>query len=367
MKKELFLKKIIKGKFPLVFAIVLISVSFQACQKDEILSNTDSEAAVNQPNLLKSATISDSDIDAVIVKIENYLNEGGLESGLANAFTVKLENAKKSLEKGNEKASTNQLQALINQLKDLVADGTIETSIGEGLIYELRLLAGETPTFTDTRDGHVYKTIKIGDQVWMAENLAYLPQIFHLSASGYSEWSPRYFVYDYYGSGTIDDYDFSVEGAKATENYATYGVLYNWPAASTASPEGWHLPSNAEWRQLANYLTNNSYGYGESVNDSIAKALAATNGWNVSETEGTPGNDMLSNNSSGFSGLPGGDIYTPQGGCHNMGEYGIWWSDSTYVKNLDYGVTWYLKYTLPKFYSAGSIFGSGFSVRCVRD
>jgi len=353
MKKELFEKKIIKGMFPFVFAAVLISVSFQACQKDEILPEVNSGTAAVQANQLKSATFSTSDIDLLIVKIENYLNEGNLEPGLANAFTVKLENAKKSLEKGNEKASINQLQALINQLKGLVTDGTIETSIGEGLIYELRLLAGETPTFTDTRDNHEYKTIKIGEQVWMAENLAYLPEI---SNGTGSRTIACYYVYDYFGT--------DAEEAKSTTNYTIYGVLYNWPAALTACPDGWHLPSDVEWQQLSDYLIENGYGCEGSGND-IAKALAATTGWREDYSQiGTPGNDILSNNSSGFSGLPGGNrsIY---GYFISIGLNGYWWSSTE--DNSD--TAWDQRLSI---YSSG-VFRSanykdfGFSVRCVRD
>jgi uncharacterized protein (TIGR02145 family) len=85
-------------------------------------------------------------------------------------------------------------------------------------------------TFTDTRDGHEYKTIQIGTQTWMAENLAYLPTTTPITT--WSNTEPCYYVYD----------------------YAKYGVLYNWTAALTACPTGWHLPSDAEWTVLLNYL-----------------------------------------------------------------------------------------------------------------
>ena len=98
--------------------------------------------------------------------------------------------------------------------------------------------------FTDARDGKVYKTITIGTQTWMAENLAYLPSVSHSFTSSFD--FPVYYVYGYDGN--------SVSAAKASANYITYGVLYNWEAAKIACPSGWHLPTDAEWTILENYL-----------------------------------------------------------------------------------------------------------------
>lgn len=76
-------------------------------------------------------------------------------------------------------------------------------------------------TFTDERDGHVYKTIKIGKQVWMAQNLA-----FKIDGSEYYDRNPA--------------------------NGETYGMLYDFYAAQGAAPKGWHVPSEAEWQQMEN-------------------------------------------------------------------------------------------------------------------
>jgi uncharacterized protein (TIGR02145 family) len=91
-------------------------------------------------------------------------------------------------------------------------------------------------TVTDVA-GNVYKTVLIGKQWWMAENLAYLPVV-NLPTEE-SVTNPYYYVYDYIGE--------DVDAAKATDNYKTYGVLYNWTAAMAACPAGWHIPSDAEW------------------------------------------------------------------------------------------------------------------------
>ena len=167
--------------------------------------------------------------------------------------------------------------------------------------------------FVDSRDGNYYNTVKIGDQIWMAENLAYLPSVQHPST--WSSIHSRYYVFDY--SGT------NVSEAKATENYDIYGVLYNWPAASNACPSGWHLPTDAEWTTLNDYLVDNGYGYGGSGDD-IGKALASRLFWSSSSHAGDVGNDLLSNNISGFGALPGG--YCSNGIFYYDGNYGCWWS-----------------------------------------
>jgi uncharacterized protein (TIGR02145 family) len=156
----------------------------------------------------------------------------------------------------------------------------------------------ETGTFTDSRDNRVYKFVKIGSQVWMAENLAYLPVV--SPSSDGSETSPYYYVYGYEGT--------NVETAKAEANYTTYGVLYNWVAAKTACPTGWHLPSQAEWSILPDFL--GSFAGGKMKE-------SGTSHWFSPNTEAT--------NSSGFNALPGGYRYDGGfqigGGFYELGEH----------------------------------------------
>lgn len=119
----------------------------------------------------------------------------------------------------------------------------------------------ETSSFTDTRDGKVYKTVKINDQVWMGENLAFE------TPGGCS-------VYD-----NIKDY------AK------THGYLYTWEAATKACPDGWHLPSMQEWWNLSNYLGGDEQSGGK-------LKQTGTTSWKEPNTGAT--------NSSGFEALPSG-------------------------------------------------------------
>jgi uncharacterized protein (TIGR02145 family) len=234
------------------------------------------------------------------------------------------------------------------------------TAYGEQRTFKTQQEQGSVfGSFTDSRDGIVYKTVTIGEQVWMAENLAYLPRVVGPATGSYTE--PHYYVYGYDGT--------NVTAAKATTNYNKYGVLYNWPAALTACPDGWHLPSDAEWTQLEEYLIANGYNYdGTTEGNKIAISLASANGWSSSTNTGTIGNTNPAydayRNKSGFSALPGGyrSLY---GSFDRIGYGGHWWSSTQYGTNLAWFRT--LDYTnsdVPRGYSDRV---DGFSVRCVRD
>ena len=228
-------------------------------------------------------------------------------------------------------------------------------------------------TFTDSRDGKVYETVTIGEQVWMAENLAYLPSVVGPATGSYT--APYYYVYGYDGT--------SVATAKATANYTTYGVLYNWTAAMNGAassisnpsgvqgvcPPGWHLPSDEEWTQLEEYLIANGYNYdGTTTGNKIAISLASANGWNSSTNPGAIGNTNTAydayRNKSGFSALPGGCRYV-DGAFRYLGDGGYWWSSTQYFTTG----AWFraLTYDLS---NVGRLYDSkelGFSVRCLRD
>jgi len=210
-----------------------------------------------------------------------------------------------------------------------------------------------TSTFSDSRDGNVYSYITIGNQVWMAENLKYLPSV--VGPGTGSQTTPYYYVYGYNGT--------TVAEAKATANYTTYGVLYNWPAAmngaasSTANPSGvqgvcptgWHLPSDAEWTELTDYLGGTSIAGGK------LKETGTTH-WNSPNTGAT--------NETGFTALPGG-LRSDYGAFFNIGNYGFWWSATEY----DSTNAWrsYMGNGCSSVYRGYNGKEVGFSVRCVRD
>ncbi len=199
-------------------------------------------------------------------------------------------------------------------------------------------------TFIDSRDGNEYSSVTIGDQIWMAVNLKYLP-----SLSGYPK---AYYVYGY-NSTNVND-------AKATSNYNTYGVLYNWDAAKTACPAGWHLPSVAEWTQLTTYLG------GESVAGGKLKETGITH-WNSPNQGAT--------NETGFTALPGGLWritiweHDPKPEFADIGGMGLWWTDTKSDKSKSMYDAFYFE--LRSNYSGvggGEFYDFlGCSVRCVKD
>ena len=130
-------------------------------------------------------------------------------------------------------------------------------------------------------------------------------------------------------------------------------------------PAGWHLPSDAEWTQLENYVGSQSE-YTCSGNSSyIAKALASTEGWNTYTYNCVVGNDPSSNNATGFSAVPAGVCY---GSSFSIaGNSAYFWSSTQYAsspyyayyRDLYYDNAGVSRYIYDKYY--------GYSVRCLRD
>lgn len=193
-------------------------------------------------------------------------------------------------------------------------------------------------SYTDSRDNNVYLIVVIGNQLWMAENLKYLPSVVEPTTG--SQTTPRYYVYGYNGA--------TISEAKATFNYNTYGVLYNWPAARAACPTGWHLPSVSEWTQLADFLG------GVSVAGGKLKESGTNHWWSPNEG---------ATNETGFRALPGG-LRGTNGVFGNTGRYGYWWS-STESSTTNAWI-WSLAYENGILESFHMVKDPGFSVRCVR-
>lgn len=225
------------------------------------------------------------------------------------------------------------------------------------LIVEYSSIIGQSKgIFVDVRDNRNYKWVKIGEQVWMAENLAFLPEITN-PKDGLIE-PDTYTVYDYIGT--------DIAGAKQTENYKTFGVLYNWNSAYDACPAGWHLPSSDEWNLLAGYVVTvfgGSYdtrGFWLNIGETLKSKGTIVTGdglWKY-KYETITGQDLF-----GFNGVPGGRLSGTT--FSSKGEMGIWWSADEDVKNASKAVA--LNYATKMFYFSAYDRKNGLSIRCVRD
>jgi len=188
--------------------------------------------------------------------------------------------------------------------------------------------------FTDNRDMHVYAWVRIGDQIWMAENLAYLPILgpSKISVDGRFIWSD----YEKFGFNVKDYMGTDMSEAKKTTQYKRFGVFYRSDQANEVCPEGWHLPSNEEWNKMAVYVKNNNSGYN-------AKAIASQNLWENSDYEKSVGYNQASNNSTGFNGRPSGEMYIkfdyPSSWClePSLGCLASWWASMGRYWYIDSG------------------------------
>jgi len=233
---------------------------------------------------------------------------------------------------------------------------------------------GSLNTVTDF-DGNVYNTVTIGTQVWMKENL----RTTHYSdgtaiplVENDTIWSlltPTSKAFCWYNDSIVYK--------------DLYGGLYTWAAAMNGAassnynpswiqgvcPIGWHLPSDAEWYKLSNYLANNGYNYDGSIGGTakVAKALASTNGWNNSTVTAAVGNTDYPTyrNKSDFTGLPGGKrLY--YGEFSGIGGFGFFWSSAeSSTNNAWYRYIPYSGYMFMRDFDGGK--DAGYSVRCVKD
>ena len=170
-------------------------------------------------------------------------------------------------------------------------------------------------------DGNVYRTITIGAQVWMAENLKTTR---YRNGDTIGTTTPATLVIE---EESEPKYQWAYDGNES--NVAVNGRLYTWFAATDTRkdcPTGWHVPTDDEWTVLTGHLIKNGYGYGGGYNGmDIAKSLSATSGWVEDGTPGSAGHDQASNNKSGFTALPcGGRL--EDGNFHDLGHVGAWWS-----------------------------------------
>jgi uncharacterized protein (TIGR02145 family) len=212
-------------------------------------------------------------------------------------------------------------------------------NLAEEIIFNPDLTYGSV---TDI-EGNVYKTVQIGSQTWMAENLkttkfnndSAIPNV-----TDNSDWiglsSSAYCWYN-----------------NDINNKNLIGALYNWFTVNTGllCPTGWHVPTDNEWSALTNYMG------GENIAGAEMKEAGVTH-W------AEP--NMGATNSSGFTALPGGQRHESDGTFIGTSLYDVWWSSTEYKIYK----SWYRSVAAINtvvFRSNGSLKQRGFSIRCIKD
>jgi len=232
------------------------------------------------------------------------------------------------------------------------AYATNSAGTGYGSTMLFTTLKAGIGTVTDI-DGNIYRTIKIGNQWWMAENLKvthYRNGVAITNVTDNTEWSNL-------TTGAYCNYD------NNTSNAATYGRLYNWYAIDDSrniAPAGWHVSTDEEWKELEMYLgmsqTDANYTGWRGTDEGGKLKEEGTTHWNSPNTGAT--------NESGFTALPGGSRHNNDGSYGNISIFANFWSST------ESGSKAWKRY----LYSGNSQVGRGddykrygYSVRCVRD
>ena len=277
-----------------------------------------------------------------------------------------------------------------NKTEDGSGTGTFTSSLTgltDNTTYYVRAYAtnsagtayGEEKTFTTLAtgsvtdyDGNTYKTVKIGNQTWMAENL---------KTTHYADGTAIPLVTDNTAWANLGDNNtdkaYCYYNNNANGEADTYGALYTWAAAMNGAsssaanpsgiqgvcPTGWHLPSDAEWKELEMYL-------------GMSQSQADATGWRgTNEGSKLAGNaslwqdGVLKNDAnfglSGFSALPGGHRYHLNGSFTNVGNYARWWCATENSSTQSWNR--FLRYIYSNVALNGDNKSNGFSVRCVKD
>ncbi len=168
--------------------------------------------------------------------------------------------------------------------------------------------AQASATVTDI-DGNIYKTVTIGNQGWMAEDLKTTR---YRNGDLISTTSPATLDIS---SESTPKYQWAYAGDES--NVATYGRLYTWYAVSdsrSVCPAGWHVPSDAEWQTLIDFLGGERAAQGKLKE-------AGTTHWNSPNSDAT--------NESGFTALPGGNRFNNEP-FKGLGDFTHWWTATEY-------------------------------------
>lgn len=316
--KEVFMKKFFVlsswSRIAAIGSMLIMAFAVIGCDDDDSWSPSDAD------NSRSSSVIPGSDPESSSIEKANSSSSDARQAGSSSAVIA---SSSSTIRNDNSSSSeTTQSSSSITTATPCNVDGV-------------------NNCVTDSRDGKTYRTVKIGSQWWMAENLNYE--------------TDNSFCYN-----------------DSAEYCEKYGRLYTWVAAMDSAgtwstngkgcgyvticsptypvrgvcPEGWHLPTRTEWETLFKAVG------GQSV---AGTKLKSTSGWNSNGN----GTDAFS-----FSALPAGGRYNV-GNYDNEGNYASFWSSTVYDSYLAYYMFLHYNYDFPRLVNYDK--NLGFSVRCVKD
>ena len=338
----------------ILIIIIGVSVLFSRCEKEVEVENTGPSIEIISPEKFEIIQFGDtviisantSDPDGTIRDVQFYIN--GIKDSIISSppYTYKWYTIE-------ENTGTYIITAIAVD------------NHGEDGIDRVTIFLNDIGTVTDY-DGNIYNWSRIGDQTWMIENL---------KSTHYSDGTEIPLVESVYGWENLDDTD---KGYSYFENSVSnsdvYGALYNWAAVMNnenssdnipsgvqgVCPTGWHLPSDAEWKELEIHLGMDTVDVDNigwrGVTQSGKMKEAGTEHWENPNTGAT--------NESGFTALPGGyRIY--YGTFNELGFGAYFWSSTEF--NSSQSWKRYLHADNKTVGRKMELKNSGFSVRCVKD
>jgi uncharacterized protein (TIGR02145 family) len=309
-----------------IYIVIIVIFSLVSCKKDP--------SPPDDANFSQSSTSVTAEFDETIINFDVVSNSSWVAKSDQTWCTV------------NQKAGRNNTPISAsfsenNTNSARVAKITISNVNGISQVVTLT----QNGLFVTDIDGNIYKTVKIGTQYWLDKNLC-------VTKYSNGDAIPNVTDNEIWGGLTTGAY---CNYNNDSNNALTYGRLFNWYAVTDSrniAPTGWHVPTDAEWTILTDYLGCLGVAGGKLKETGTAH-------WVNPNTGAT--------NETGFSALPGGCRYYDIGTFWGDGEIGNWWSSTEYPTSNIWSCYRYIDNGNSQVFGYSAYKATGFSVRCLRD